>query len=1102
LIRLADLAIPLVLVYFVRQRCDAPFRQASWFFGLFTTTCGFTHFMDGFTSYNPVYRLPEFIKLLTASASWATVIALILMRPKAPAMRSPEELEREIAQRKQAETELARHAKELDQKHRQLLEAERLKSDFFATVSHELRTPLTLVLSPLESLLAGENGPLTDSQRNNLRRIHNNAIRLLQIVTGLLDVSKLEAGKMEVNREPAQIVRLTRAIVADFEPLMRQNGLECRLEADPTEVVVSIDRYLYERILFNLLSNAAKFTSRGGRVWVSLKVQGDSLRLSVADTGIGIAELDIRNLFRRFRQLEGSATRRFEGTGLGLSLVKEFAELLGGSISLESRLGEGSTFTVDCLAPICEPNPTEAEPLHPMTHLLPTYGPVLATENEEPPTGQDPSPRILVAEDNEELASYIAFLLRGLCRVKTVRNGEEALEFTCHERPDLVLADVMMPRRDGLSLCREIKSDAATSKIPVVLLTALTHRDALLQGWEAGADEYLFKPFHPRELITRVKAILSAAHERRRAEEALRTAHEELERRVRERTADLEKANRALMAEITERRRAEEALRASEARFRRLAETAAAAIFTYQGTKLSYVNPAAEAITGYSQAELLATDFFDAGHPDFRDLLLDRGPARQRGEPVPSRYEVKIVTKRGEERWLDVTGGIVELEGKVVGIGTAYDITERKQAEEALTARVRQQAAVAQLGQRALAGTDLSTLMDETVTTVAQTLDVDCCKLLELLPDRRALLLRAGVGWKKGCVGQATMSTGTNSPAGFTLLANEPVIVEDLRTETRFSAPPLLLDHKVISGMSVIIHGRNQPVGVLGAYTIRRRTFTNDDVHFLQSIAHVLATAIERKRAEEEIQQLNVTLEHRVAQRTAQLQDAVQELESFSYSVSHDLRAPLRAIDGFSRALLEDYGERLDDEGNRLLNVIRTSTQKMGQLIDDLLAFSQAGRQPVEPSDIDMEELVKTTFEDLASMVSPRRPTLILHSLPRACGDPSMIRQVWVNLLSNAIKFTRSRETPLIEVRGWVEDNRIIYCVKDNGVGFNMQYAGKLFGVFQRLHGVDEFEGTGVGLAIVQCIIRRHGGQVWAQGEVDGGAHLYFALPSGEKQSH
>ena len=257
-----------------------------------------------------------------------------------------------------------------------------------------------------------------------------------------------------------------------------------------------------------------------------------------------------------------------------------------------------------------------------------------------------------------------------------------------------------------------------------------------------------------------------------------------------------------------------------------------------------------------------------------------------------------------------------------------------------------------------------------------------------------------------------------------------------------------------------------------------------------------MAFVMRQRRDEAAIFQLNAELEQRVVQRTTELETAIYDLENFNYSASHDLRIPLRAVDGFSKILLDDYSERLDEEGRRLLNVVRDNTKRMAQLIDDMQAFCRTGRTVTVHTQVNMDELVHEVVEELKPAIAGRELKLEIHNLPPVLADLDMIRWVIVNLLSNAIKFTRPKSTTLIEVGAKTGDKEIIYYVKDNGVGFDMQYANKLFGVFQRLHGPTEFEGTGIGLAMVKRIITRHGGRVWAEGKVNEGATIYFALPA------
>jgi light-regulated signal transduction histidine kinase (bacteriophytochrome) len=256
-------------------------------------------------------------------------------------------------------------------------------------------------------------------------------------------------------------------------------------------------------------------------------------------------------------------------------------------------------------------------------------------------------------------------------------------------------------------------------------------------------------------------------------------------------------------------------------------------------------------------------------------------------------------------------------------------------------------------------------------------------------------------------------------------------------------------------------------------------------------ILPIIARALDVQRLRRE----NAELHLREKQRSAELAAAYQDLESFSYSISHDLRAPLRSMDGFAAILESDFAAQLGDEGRRILSIIRAGSQKMDELIVSLLEFSRAGRSELQFDRVDMTLLADAAANEVRALYAGPEPQIDIAELPPVQADPIVIRQVWCNLIGNALKYSAKRATPKISVSGRIDNGEAIYQVEDNGAGFDMRYADKLFGVFQRLHRSEEFAGTGVGLAIVQRIIARHGGRIWAKGSPDAGACFQFALP-------
>ena len=335
------------------------------------------------------------------------------------------------------------------------------------------------------------------------------------------------------------------------------------------------------------------------------------------------------------------------------------------------------------------------------------------------------------------------------------------------------------------------------------------------------------------------------------------------------------------------------------------------------------------------------------------------------------------------------------------------DITERKQTEQALLARVRQQAAVASLGQRALMGVGVATLMDEAVTLVVETLEVDYCKVLELLPDGEGLRLRAGQGWRPGLVGQAIFSAGPRTHAGYTLAASAPVIVEDLRLETRFRGPSMLHEHNVISGLSCIIHGRERPFGVLGAHTARRRHFTEDDVHFLQAVANVLATAIGRQRDDEERERLLA----REQEARALAEAALRTRDEFLSIASHELRNPVAGITGTAQLLrrARQRGQLDMERLDRYLASIEQTSAHLAALTEDLLDVTRlrSGELPLRPRSTDLAELVRDVVARQQAQMGAHRLLVDTAGAPGTMMvDPDRVEQIVTNLVENAIKYS------------------------------------------------------------------------------------------------
>ena len=382
-----------------------------------------------------------------------------------------------------------------------LRELDRLKSEFFANVSHELRTPLTLILAPVASLVSESKGKLLPGQRYLAETVQRNATRLLQLINDLLLLAKLEAGEPEIDRVPVDVEATVRRIVDEAIPYAKSLDLYLVIEVAPGSYIWNGDERHLQRIALNLVSNACKFSRPGGVVRVELGNDADGIRLRVVDQGIGIAPKDLHKIFERFVQVESSAIRRFEGTGIGLSIVKQLVMLHGGSIVAQSEPGQGSTFEVHLpLMRALATGEIPAPPSDPGLMRLQPAG-VAPPPMPELRTG----PRVMVVEDNPELLTYLVQELGRWYRITPCSESPAALRDAIAAPPDLIVSDIMMPDMDGIALARNVRAAESTREVPVVLVSAREEVEAKLAGFEAGADDYVQKPFQMQELHARIE---------------------------------------------------------------------------------------------------------------------------------------------------------------------------------------------------------------------------------------------------------------------------------------------------------------------------------------------------------------------------------------------------------------------------------------------------------------------------------------------------------------------------------------------------------------------------------------------------------------------
>ena len=899
-----------------------------------------------------------------------------------------------------------------------LAEIDRAKTAFFSNVSHEFRTPLTLMLGPLEELL--KQSPAS-SERDQLQTVHRNGLRLLKLVNTLLDFSRIEAGRVQVSYEQVDLSALTRDLASAFRSLVEKAGLQFSVKCEPMPEPAFVDKDMWEKIIFNLLSNAYKFTFDGG-INVKLKSAHGKAILIVSDSGAGIPAAELSNIFKRFHRVQNVRARTYEGTGIGLALVYELVKLHGGDITVRSQPAEGSSFEVtiplgkahlpsDHIGPSLSKARTALTAewfIDEALHWSSPSSPRNRIEASTPTTSKEGRPRIIIADDNTDMRNYVARLLQDRYNVETVADGSAALAAARRSRPAALVSDVMMPVMDGFELLHAIREDPSLKTIPVILLSARAGDEARVEGLEHHADDYLVKPFSGRELIARLETHLKLLHSR---EEMYHT-----EQRLRDETRAVSERLDSILSSMDD-------------------------LFHIidHDWRFLYVNERLLQATKRTRQELIGARIWDAfpevaSGPFYEQLLAS---ARER---KATRFEYFY---RTGGRWYD-NRVYPAPEGLAI---LATDVTDRKKAEEK-------------------AATLAAAVESSDDAIITKTLD--------------------GIitSWNNGA--QRLFGYAAHEAIG------QPItmLIPGDRQHEEASILKKLHSGGRIEHFETV---RRRKDGTLVDISLTISPILNDRGEIIGA-SKIARDVTELRKARTLLERSHQELERRVADRTMSLTQAVAQMEEFSYSVSHDLRAPVRAMQGYAQVLLQDYGERLDDTGREYLDHIVRSGARMDRLVRDILTYSRLARAELTFQPVSLDALIRDIIRHYPEMHPPQATITLQPELGFVIAHEPSLTQAISNLLSNAVKFVPAGVTPLVEVSSERRNSHLRLSIQDNGIGIKPEHQGRLFGLFQRIHPAERYEGTGIGLAVVRKSVERMGGKVGV--ESNGvGSKFWIELP-------
>jgi signal transduction histidine kinase/DNA-binding response OmpR family regulator len=942
-----------------------------------------------------------------------------------------------------------------------LAELDRAKTVFFSNVSHEFRTPLTLMLGPTEDALADGNESLAPQHRERVEIIHRNALRLLKLVNTLLDFSRIEAGRIQAVYQPTDLAALTTDLASVFRSAIERAGMQLVVDCPRLTEPAFVDRDMWEKIVLNLLSNAFKYTLEG-TITVALHDEEGTIKLRMQDTGTGIPESELAHLFERFHRVEGAHGRTQEGTGIGLALVQELTRLHGGRVDVASRLGSGTTFTVTIPMGSHHLPPDRIEGTRYLESTAMGATPYVEEalrwlppdRRSKPPTeamgadfagisrrddpGAIPSdadlPRILVADDNADMRDYLTRLLAERHDVTAVADGRAALTEAQRRPFDLILSDVMMPMMDGFELLRSLRNNRATAAIPVILLSARAGEESRVEGLEAGAEDYLIKPFSGRELLARVSAHLELARVHRNAA-------------TRERELRAEAEN--ILVSITD-----------------------GFLALDRDWRLTYANAEAERTYRRPRGEMLGQiywDLFPTARGTRQEAELRRAAAEQVSIQFESLYEPWGC-------WLEVKA----YPSKDGGLAVYFrDITERKHGLE-------MERLLAEASATFASSLDYEATLQSVAATVVPPL-ADIC-VFDVI-DRDETLRRVAHAHADRGDTETLEEIGRHVPAAMSgdhpiirvLNGGRTMVVSDVTDDWLRSASidaqhlQFLRKLRIVSVMTVPLKAREK---VLGAMTLGRiarsgRRFGEGDLRIAEELARRAGVAVDNARLYRSAQDAR-----------AEAEAASRMKDQFLATLSHELRTPLNAIVGWSRLLQSGKLER--DDVQQGLDAIDRNAKIQTQLIEDLLDLSRiiSGNLRLDIQQVNLAEVIDAALATVMPAADARgvRILKMFDSLAGpVMGDPARLQQVVWNLLSNAVKFTPrdGRIQVLLErVNSHVE-----IAVIDTGIGIRPEFLPFVFDRFRQANGstTRRYGGLGLGLSIVKQLVELHGGSVRAK---------------------